>query len=79
MVAETPAVGALPVPVRPTDCGLPVALSEIMSVAVRPEMAVGLNVTAIAQLPFAATELPQVFVCAKSLALAPVSETLVRA
>ena len=62
LVVVTPAMGALPVPVRLTVCGLPLALSAMLTEAVRPKMAVGVNVTLIVQVPFAATELPQVLV-----------------
>jgi hypothetical protein len=72
LVAVTPAVGALPVPVRLTVCGLPVALSAMLTEAVRIKGAVGENVTLIVQLPPAATELPHVLVCPKSPALVPV-------
>lgn len=53
---------ATPVPVKPTVCGLPLALSLIVSVALREPAAAGVNVTLMAQLAPAATELPQVFV-----------------
>jgi hypothetical protein len=56
--------GAVPVPERLTVCGLPAALSEMLTDAVRVPVAVGLNVTLIVQLPPAATELPQVLVSA---------------
>jgi len=46
------------VPERRNVCGLPAALSKMLTVAVRVPAAVGLNVTLIAQLPLAATELP---------------------
>ncbi len=46
--------------------------------AVRAPEAVGLNVTLMVQFAFAATELPQVFVCAKSALFAPVMEIAVR-
>jgi hypothetical protein len=67
-------VAAAPVPVSVTVCGLPVALSAIESVAERAPLAAGLNVTLIAQLVLPGMPLPQVFVCAKSPALAPVNE-----
>lgn len=51
--------GLLPVPVRLTVCGLPVALSAMVTAAVRAPGAPGVKVTLIAQLLFAATELPQ--------------------
>jgi hypothetical protein len=76
-VGETLAPGVaavVPVPVRVTACGLPAALSVMVTAADRAPVAVGLNVTLIVQLPvFAATELPQVFVCAKSPLFAPVT------
>ena len=54
--------GAVPVPVRLTVCGLPMALSAIVTEAVRVPAVVGVNVTLIVQLPPAATELPHVLV-----------------
>ena len=56
-----------------TVCGLPLALSVMLSAAVRAPRAEGVNITAIAQLAPAATELPHVLLCAKSLALVPVT------
>jgi hypothetical protein len=64
-----------PVPVRLTACGLPEAESLTLSPAVRVPGAVGVKVRLIVQLAPAARELPQVLDCAKSPALAPVSET----
>src|SRR6266404_4036407 len=55
---------AAPVPVRLTDCGLPLALSVMVIAPVRVPVAVGVNVTLIVQLAPAATEVPQVLVCA---------------
>jgi len=49
-------------------CGLPVALSVMLTEAVRAPVAEGVKVTFIVQLAPAASELPQVVVCAKSLA-----------
>jgi hypothetical protein len=72
LAGETPAEGAAPVPVRLTAWGLPLALSVMLTEAVRLPLAVGVKVTLIVQLPPAATELPQVLVWAKSPALAPV-------
>ena len=77
LVAERLAAAAVPVPVRFTVCGLPAALSEILTVAVRAPAAVGVNVTLIVQLPLTATELPQVFVSAKSVVLVPAMLMLV--
>jgi len=70
--------GANPVPVRPTVCGLPAALSVMVTAAPRAPAAVGVNVTLIVQFPlFAATELPHVLVSAKSPLFAPVTPMLV--
>src|ERR1700693_275892 len=57
--------GTTPVPARPTDWGLPGALSVITSVLLTTPSPVGVNVTLIVQLAPAATELAQVFVSAK--------------
>jgi hypothetical protein len=64
LVVERLAMGAwTPVPVKLTFCGLPLALSVIVSEALREPVAVGVNVTLIAQLAPAATPLLlQVFV-----------------
>ncbi len=67
----------LPVPDRLTVCGLPVALSEIASAAVRDPLAAGVKDTTIVQLAPAATELPQLLFWTKSLALVPVKARLV--
>jgi hypothetical protein len=67
-----------PVPVRATDCGLPLALSAILTEAVRLPELEGVNVTLIVQLPFTVTTPPHVLVSAKSPALAPVTEMPVR-
>jgi hypothetical protein len=53
-----------PVPVRPTTCGLPVALSVIVIVPVCVPVAVGVKVTLIEQFAPAASEAPQVVVSA---------------
>ena len=53
-------------PVKLTVWGLPAASSATLNVPLRVPVAVGVKVTLIAQLAPAATELPQVFVCAKS-------------
>jgi hypothetical protein len=58
--------GAMPVPVRLIVCGLFVALSVMATVPLRAPAAVGVKVIEMTQLPRAATELPQVLVCAKS-------------
>jgi len=80
LVVVIPAMGSLAVPVRLTVCGLPAALSAMLTEAVRLPSAAGVNVTLNVQLPpFAATELPQVLVVSgeKSPLLAPVTEMLV--
>ena len=77
LVAERLTTVAVPVPDRLTACGLPLALSVMLTEAVRLPLAAGVNVTLIVQLLPAATELPHVLVCAKSLALVPVSARLV--
>src|SRR5271155_4291708 len=56
------AVAAAPVPVKATDCGLPLASSAMDTEAVRVPVAVGLNVTLMLQLAAAARVAPQVLV-----------------
>jgi len=71
---ETPARGALPVPVRLTVWVLALILLELsvmVRVAVRLPVAVGANVTLMVQLVLAATELPHVLVWPKSPLLVP--------
>jgi len=65
------------VPERATACGLPLALSAMVIEAERLPLADGVKVTLMVQLPPAATELPQLLVWVKSLALAPESARLV--
>ena len=60
---NTGAGAAAAVPVSATVCGLPVALSATEIAPERAPVAVGLNVTVITQLPFAATDAGQVLVC----------------
>ncbi len=55
-----------PVPVSETVCGLPVALSVMLSAPVLVPVAVGRNVTRMAQLAPAARLEPQVLVWEKS-------------
>ncbi len=69
--------GATTVPVRLTECGLPEALSETVTAALRMPFAVAVNVTLTEQLAPGATLAPQVLVCAKSLLLVPVVAMLV--
>ena len=66
-----------PDPVRPAVCGLPVALSVTVTVALLVPDAAGVKVTLMVQLPAAATELPQLLLWAKSPALVPVTAILV--
>ena len=69
---ETLTASDVPVPVKLTVCGLPLALSETARVAVRVPVAVGVNVTTIVQLQLTASDVPQLFVWAKSPLLVPV-------
>src|SRR5271157_1905606 len=78
LLGDRLAVAEVPVPLRLRDCGLPLALSVKLTEADRLALAVGSNVTLTVQLAPAATEVPQVLVCAKSPALAPVSAMLER-
>src|SRR5207253_7506851 len=52
-------VGAAPVPVRPTACALPEALSVTHELPVRVPDAVGVHATLMLQFPPHATEPPQ--------------------
>src|SRR5437899_400098 len=52
-------VGAVPVPVRPTVCGLPEALSVTLQLPVRSPDAVEVNVTVMTQFDPTAKEPPQ--------------------
>ena len=61
----------VPVPERLTDCGLPVALSVMARAAERLPATEGVNLILIVQLASAASELPQLFAWAKSLAFEP--------
>ena len=61
-MGERLATAAVPVPERLTVCGLPLALSVMLTEAVRLPLAEGVNVTRIVQLALAATELPHVLV-----------------
>lgn len=69
--------GPMPVPPRVTICGLPAALSVMVTEALRLPTALGVNVTETTQLPPAATELPQVLFWEKSPLFAPVTAILV--
>ena len=63
-------------PDRLAVCGLPLAESLAVNVAVRLPGAAGVNVTFMVQLALAASELPQLLVCAKSVLLVPVKPML---
>lgn len=75
--AERLVTGPIPEPIRLTVCGLPEALSAIVTEAVRPPMAVGAKVTVMLQLPPAGTEPPQLLDSLKSPAFGPVTVMLV--
>ena len=62
LVGERLTTAAAPVPERLTVCGLPLALSVMLSEAVRLPLAEGVNVTLILHLALGASELPQVLV-----------------
>ena len=55
LVALRLTLGAVPVPLKPTTWGLPLALSLSVRLPERLPVAVGVNVTLITQLPLAAT------------------------
>ena len=61
-----PPLEEVPVPVRFAVCGLLLALSVTVKVPLRVPVAVGVNVTLIAQLAPAASVPPQLLVWAKS-------------
>ena len=62
LAGDRPAAGAIPLPLRAAVCGLPLALSAMVTEAVRVPVAEGVKVTLIEQLAPAATEVPQVLV-----------------
>jgi hypothetical protein len=70
-------VAAVPVPESPTVCGLPLALSAMLTEAARLPLAEGVKVTLIVHFTPGATELPQLLLWAKSPAFAPVNLRLV--
>jgi hypothetical protein len=61
-LADRVTAGATPVPVKAAVCGLPLALSFMVSVPVLVPVAVGVKVTSIVQLAPTATLVPQVLV-----------------
>ena len=68
-----PAVAVTPVPVSATVCGEPAALSATLTDAENEAADAGVNVALMVQEAFASTVVAQLFVCAKSLGLLPVS------
>jgi hypothetical protein len=70
------ATAVVPVPARPTVWGLRGASSVMLSAALRPPAAVGVNVTLTWQLLLGASVGPQVLVSPKSVALRPVISML---
>jgi hypothetical protein len=75
-VGERLTTGPVPVPERLTVCGLPLALSVMLTEAVRIPVAEGVKVKLAVQLAPGATELPHVLVREKSAALGPVTRML---
>lgn len=73
LVGERLTAGDVPVPLRETVCGLPVALSVTEMLPVVFPVAVGVKLTLIVQELPAAREEPQLLVSVKS-ALAAISE-----
>lgn len=59
---ERLAAGAMPVPVRETTCGLPVALSVTLILAVRVPVAAGVKTVLMEHEALIASEVPQVLV-----------------
>jgi hypothetical protein len=76
LVAERVTAGAIPVPVNPTCCGLPGALSVTLTEADRAPDAVGVKVTVTAQAAPGVSIDGQLFVWPKSPGSAPVTEML---
>ena len=79
-LSVTPGAGVTPVPLSATLCGLPPASSLMLTLALRPPFAEGVNVTLSVQFAPAASVFGlsgQVFVCAKSAAFVPLTEMLV--
>jgi len=66
-----------PIPVRLTVCGLPGALSAMVTAALRDPAAAGVNVTLMLQGVPGVRLVPHVLVSIKSLLFAPVTLTLV--
>jgi hypothetical protein len=78
-VKVTPEDGVTPVPLSVTLCGLPAALSLMLTLALRGPVALGVNVTLIVQVALTASVfglIGQVFVSAKSVGFVPASAML---
>ena len=73
-IVSTPASSVFPY--KATLCGLPVALSLMITKAVRSALTVGAKTMVIVQLPPAGTELPQLLLCEKSENAGPTTLTL---
>jgi hypothetical protein len=73
LVADRVAFGpaTTPVPLKDIDCGLPGALSVILSEAVRGPILFGLNLMLIVQLPATGTLVPQLLLWLKSAKFVP--------
>jgi hypothetical protein len=66
-----------PIPLSGMFCGELLALSEMLTEAVRIPLPEGENVALMVQLPPAATDVPHVLLCEKSAAFKPVTRMLV--
>jgi hypothetical protein len=66
-------IAAMPVPESGIVCGLPVALSVMVTDALRAPIPAGSKVTVMVQVPLLFTLVPQVLVCVKSPGLVPVT------
>jgi hypothetical protein len=76
LVGVSVTTGAVPLPLSVTLCGLPVALSVTVTLAVRLPVAAGEKVTEMVQPALAASVDGHVFVCVKSPAFVPVTPML---
>jgi hypothetical protein len=73
LLGENITAGNTPAPVSGSDCGLPGALSAMLTAAVFVPVIEGVKVTLMLQLPPAGTDVPQVFVSVKLPRLVPVT------
>jgi hypothetical protein len=71
LVGDNPTLAPIPIPFRVTLCGLSGALSMTFNEATKLPTAVGVNVTAMPQLPFTGMDAPQLLLCTKLLLFAP--------